>query len=385
MMKLFGKIRLEGKMKKNRIFCTLLGLCFCFFALAGCGEKKCEHEFLNYSVRVSTCTSTGLIEKRCKLCGKKEYEEVEVLPHTMANGKCTVCGHDQDENNENVVIDGRDKSAFYTFDELYEKMGSLQQVVDKQEFTNIFLNTKLSNVYINQLGRLKATVDDRWKVDYGDIRGEYPFEGKYLKTIYGLQLSGGKVNVLYDDDTIEHVGSIDAFALVANPIIGVLVNRQNVLLMHYQNGSVRAVGKLSHNEMEKDESSLVYCAQEGSGYIVVDAMDRRVQKVIVPPSHLGVSVLSIGGYAFSMCKQLTEVQIAAGIERIDKRAFSGCEALTTVTIPASVTVIGSNAFLNCPKLTKVYYAGTQAQWQQIMIEQMGNQALSNAEIIFQGK
>ena len=96
--------------------------------------------------------------------------------------------------------------------------------------------------------------------------------------------------------------------------------------------------------------------------------------VIIPDS-----VTSIGDYAFFGCTSLTSVMIPNRMEYIKSGTFGKCTSLTSVTIPGRVTRIGDHAFLSCDKLTDVYYAGTEAMWGEIRIDD-GNTELTNANI-----
>ena len=62
------------------------------------------------------------------------------------------------------------------------------------------------------------------------------------------------------------------------------------------------------------------------------------------------SVTSIGGNAFYDCTGLTSVTIGNSVTSIDYGAFSGCTGLTSVTIGNSVTSISGNAFSGCTGL-----------------------------------
>ena len=77
------------------------------------------------------------------------------------------------------------------------------------------------------------------------------------------------------------------------------------------------------------------------------------------------SVTTIGDYAFYYCDGLTSVDIPDSVTTIGERAFCYCDRLTSVEISDSVTTIGDYAFYWCKKLTDVYYAGTEAQWNDI--------------------
>ena len=52
---------------------------------------------------------------------------------------------------------------------------------------------------------------------------------------------------------------------------------------------------------------------------------------------------------------------------IGAEAFSGCTRLTKVTIPETVTEIGTMAFAFCPLIERVYYFGTEDDWNKIKI------------------
>lgn len=117
---------------------------------------------------------------------------------------------------------------------------------------------------------------------------------------------------------------------------------------------------------------------------------------------LSACLRSIGECAFGFCNSLTSITIPTGVTIIDRMTFLGCEALTSVVIPDSVTSIGGFAFSDCTgltsvtipesvesigwgafyccdSLTDVYYLGSEAQWNEIMIED-NNDPLYNAVI-----
>ena len=91
------------------------------------------------------------------------------------------------------------------------------------------------------------------------------------------------------------------------------------------------------------------------------------------------SVTSIGDFAFSGCNSLTSVSIPASVTSIGIGAFSNCSSLTSVSIPDSVTSIGEGAFSGCSSLNHIYYGGTEAQWNAIVVGG-GNNPLSSATV-----
>ena len=63
---------------------------------------------------------------------------------------------------------------------------------------------------------------------------------------------------------------------------------------------------------------------------------------------------SIGAYAFSCCRGLTNITIPNSVTSIGIGVFWGCSGLTgSLTIPNSVTSIGEYAFYNCSGLTNI--------------------------------
>ena len=90
------------------------------------------------------------------------------------------------------------------------------------------------------------------------------------------------------------------------------------------------------------------------------------------------STKTFAASAFSDSK-LKTVVIPEGITRLPKELFQECEDLTEVTIPVSVTVVDKGAFLGCRSLKTVHYAGSRAQWDQIVIERF-NTDLTSADL-----
>jgi len=65
------------------------------------------------------------------------------------------------------------------------------------------------------------------------------------------------------------------------------------------------------------------------------------------------SQLQTFGGAFFYCRNLTSINIPAGVTSIGRDTFRDCTRLTSVTLPASVTSIESGAFLDCSSLTSI--------------------------------
>lgn len=73
--------------------------------------------------------------------------------------------------------------------------------------------------------------------------------------------------------------------------------------------------------------------------------------------------------------------IPDGVTNINDYAFEGCYDLMTITIPNSVIYIGWRAFDNFNSLKRIYYTGSEEQWNDIYIE-TENDDLISADIIY---
>ena len=89
------------------------------------------------------------------------------------------------------------------------------------------------------------------------------------------------------------------------------------------------------------------------------------------------SIRTIEGNTFMDCTSLEAITIPESVTRIDSGAFKNCENLKTVTMSKNIKEICNYAFANCPNLQDVYYDGTKADRDAIVVEE-ANEPLMNA-------
>ncbi len=111
------------------------------------------------------------------------------------------------------------------------------------------------------------------------------------------------------------------------------------------------------------------------------------------------TVTELGVQAFYACDNLKEVTIPKGITQIEYAAFDICPKLDNVIVPDKVTVIDAlafhacfdmktlqlpaclehvkgSAFQYCTSLSDVYFMGTRAQWNQVIIDDHNDELLA---------
>ncbi len=105
---------------------------------------------------------------------------------------------------------------------------------------------------------------------------------------------------------------------------------------------------------EKDSTANLYFSQyeDGSGYAVY-GLNCDYENVVIPSTHNGLPVKTIGEKAFYGCENLKSIIIPESVTKIADNAFYDCESLMTVEIPNSVIEIGKNAFFGCYGLNAI--------------------------------
>jgi hypothetical protein len=117
----------------------------------------------------------------------------------------------------------------------------------------------------------------------------------------------------------------------------------------------------------------------------------------------------IGNYAFRDCTKLAEIRLPIGIKYIGYSTFSGCMSLVEIEIPEGVAIISGGAFYRCISLRSialpvslldwgtsggiqqgafegcvalkdVRFAGTQAQWEGMILHEYKNDPILDATV-----
>ena len=93
------------------------------------------------------------------------------------------------------------------------------------------------------------------------------------------------------------------------------------------------------------------------------------------------SVTRIGDEAFLSLGLCSAVTVPSGVTAIGEMAFASNTELPAITLPASLTYVGGYAFHDCWDLQTVYYEGSPARRDRIVVVDEANSYLTNANWI----
>ena len=85
---------------------------------------------------------------------------------------------------------------------------------------------------------------------------------------------------------------------------------------------------------------------------------------------------------YAIGKVETGFIIPSNVTIIGEGAFMSATKLDSITISVNVTQIMEDAFCNCSSLKKVYYTGSEQNWSEIEISELGNECLLLADKIY---
>ncbi len=110
-----------------------------------------------------------------------------------------------------------------------------------------------------------------------------------------------------------------------------------------QNNSKNEIGELEYKSING-----------GTEYEVISKGSFNGSELIIPDTHNGRPVTSIGERAFSGCDNITSITIPDSVKSIGENgAFYSCQKLKSLTLGNSVESIGAQSFENCFSLEKI--------------------------------
>lgn len=113
---------------------------------------------------------------------------------------------------------------------------------------------------------------------------------------------------------------------------------ENLTWVLDEEGTLTISGTGEMNSWSGDSSD-----ESGNGRVPWD--DENVHRIVIEEG-----VTSIGDYAFFMCTECTEVQLADSITKIGNWAFAYCGGVSEIKLPEQLASIGELAFRSCNSL-----------------------------------
>lgn len=279
------------------------------------GNEEHVHAFGDWVVaKEATCTDDGEKERTCK-CGEKETSGIEALGHTFVDGFC-VCGVTNlpASTGLNYELSWDGKSYVVT-----GKGSCTDNVIVIPSTYNDLPVTSISKYAFEECSELTNVAIGNNITSIGE------------SAFYGCN---GLVTIIIPD-SVTSIG--DSAFVSCNNLASLTIGN-----------SVTSIG----------DGAFSVCSS--------------LTSLNIPDS-----VMEIGNGAFSSCSSLTSVTIGKSVWVIGEHAFSDCISLTSVTIPDSVKTIHSWAFSGCDNLTTITYAGTKAQWNEMLKEYGWNHNIEN--------
>ncbi len=94
---------------------------------------------------------------------------------------------------------------------------------------------------------------------------------------------------------------------------------------------------------------------------------------------IGGQITDLDNYAFQSCTGLLRAVILEPVERLGYDVLENCTSLKELYLPATLSLIDRYALNNCPALTDIYFAGSEAEWQAVQVEE-NNDILSQVTV-----
>lgn len=85
-------------------------------------------------------------------------------------------------------------------------------------------------------------------------------------------------------------------------------------------------------------------------------------------------------YKYPVAGERTSYEIPYGVQIIGYNAFSGATNLSEITLPASLINIGVSAFYECTSIGKVYYTGSEEDWEYVYNDSSNFDYIGNSPI-----
>lgn len=129
-------------------------------------------------------------------------------------------------------------------------------------------------------------------------------------------------------------------------------------------------------------NGLVLTENDDGSYSVVGYNPIYGDDLTIPATIGNKHITSVGREAL-MKHSLRRIELAEGIETIEYQSIRDCIKLEEIILPKSLTSIENYAFKADVSLKKVYFRGSEADWEKVSVGNLGNDEFEKIEIEFE--
>lgn len=338
---------------KRKLF-AIGALCLCIsgsLAFGGCNDK-CEHKWENYIAIQPTCSETGLLEKLCKVCGEKEYEDLAKTEHSFnEENVCEICG----EKNDAQITLPENTSYGWDMEAVYDTYLHYGGTENYSDFLTTLSQGYVENIYVDFFSNLHFSLVWEGKeapmfinLKKSEIPGLKNSTAKQIYRVYVKELMSFEeeqtynvLSVMYTDGVTAVLGALDA-EQTEKQIKSIAIDKENRFVVYYEDNTALSAGMISTQSAPANQSKLVY-ERTATGYQVLGAVQADETTVDIPLSHRGLGITHIAENAFADMTTLQSVTIGKRVESIGEYAFYNCK-LPYVVIPETVKELGKGCF-----------------------------------------
>lgn len=351
-----------------------------------------------YIVSRATCTTGSIYRKSC-VCGEPGLETFEAndsLGHSFTSKNvdskylktaqdcqhcatyyysCCRCGEkgtttfESGEPSAHLVSEWEYNANYFEFDSYYRKgiCGECGKNV------NEYFSSE--NNFVQYYNRYDLTYGLGYKTFYNDERDNYisvpeTFNGNIIREVVFSDCV--KVKSLHLSKNISSINP--DFFWMLNNLENIDIDKENSVYYSQNNCVIETKTKQLVKGCNKSiipndgtVTSIGYYAFAGNHYI---------ESLIIPGS-----IENVRGQAFKSCFVLKNVVFESGLKSLEHHVFNFCYSLESIYIPKSIVSIGRNIFWDSNNIPKIYYEGTEEEWNSINIDE-DNDDLKNAVIQF---
>ena len=339
-------------------------------------DDNCQHDWELYIAKNPTCVTNGILEMNCKLCGEKEFKELLSSGHTYKNNVCDICGEINDGSGlskfplpENVSTKGK-----WTFQDILKTVYELTPY-DPDEYTYETLLSDIStgyaqDIYLDPLNLLHFNAIQKSEyfntlpmeaslaipVERVEIKNP---EEKKSSNIYRVESNNNEMWITYNDGLQISAGKFLSKDDQSVIIEALGINKNNELVVYYNNATVAFAGQVSENKTKENQSIFLYHQLE-DGFSIVQSLDKQAEHITLPLTHRGKPIGRIESNAFYDLTNLKSITLSKNINHIDEYAFN-LTSLEYVIIPdCNITFVNPAFYLL--NETKFFFEGTQDQY-----------------------